>query len=396
MLNLSGNNKLIALVSNSAWSVYNFRLDIISALQNDGFRVLVIAAEDSYAEKLVNAGCLFHAIRFNNRTLNPLQDLRLYFQLRSLYSRYKPDFIFHYVAKPNIYGSMAASAKQIPSAAVITGLGYAFDKRNLLNFGIRQLYRIALSRSLETWFLNKEDARVFLKAKIVDVERVKVLPGEGINTKRFPLGQKSRDSEKFRFLMSTRLLQSKGVAVFADAARILRKKNYDFECRLIGFFEPHHPDSVRKADLQRWEHEGLLTYGGFASDVRPELRRADCLVFPSYYNEGVPRCLMEASSMGLPVITSFNKGCKEVILNNVSGYLCHVNDPFDLADKMEKMLLLDHSTREAMGIAGRAFMIERFGVDHIYEEYVSTLQSIFHDSLSGIFKNSKTPDRIIC
>ncbi|HSB92952.1 MAG TPA: glycosyltransferase family 4 protein, partial [Flavitalea sp.] len=300
------NNKLIALVSNSAWSVYNFRLDIIKSLQHDGFNVLVIAPADDYSRRLEEAGCLVHAISFNNRTLNPLSDLGFYFRLRSAYKRYKPDCIFHYVAKPNIYGSVAAASLNIPSVAIITGLGYAFDRRNLLNRLIRLLYRFSLTKSTETWFLNKEDARIFLQAKLVNVEKVKVLPGEGVNTSYFGMVRRKSPHAKFRFLMSTRLLKSKGVALFADAARILRKRNYDFECRLIGFFETHHPDSVIAGDLQKWEDEGLLAYGGFASDVRPELAQADCMVFPSYYNEGVPRCLMEASSMGLPVITSHN------------------------------------------------------------------------------------------
>jgi len=373
------NNKLIALVSNSAWSVYNFRLDIIQSLQHDGFEVLVIAPPDEYSKLLEKAGCRVHPIRFNNRTLNPIADIGFYFQLRSAYKLFKPDFIFHYVAKPNIYGSVAAASLNIQSAAIITGLGYAFDRRNLLNRFIRVLYKIALSKSTETWFLNKEDARVFLQAKLVNVEKVKVLPGEGVNTDHFGIAHKKISARKFRFLMSTRLLNSKGVALFADASRILRKRNYDFECRLIGFFEPHHPDSVFVPDLKKWEQEGLLSYGGFAPDVRPELANADCLVFPSYYNEGVPRCLMEASSMRLPIITSHNRGCKEVVLNNVSGFLCHVNDPFDLADKMEKMILLPNHEREAMGIAGRAFMQQRFSIENIYAEYSSTLQALQPD-----------------
>jgi glycosyltransferase involved in cell wall biosynthesis len=379
MQSRTGNNKLIALVSNSAWSVYNFRLDIIRSLQHDGFDVLVIAPPDEYSKRLEDAGCRVHPIRFNNRTLSPIADIGFYYQLRSAYKLFKPDFIFHYVAKPNIYGSVAAASLKIKSAAIITGLGYAFDKRNLLNRFIRVLYKFALSKSTETWFLNKEDARIFLQAKLVDVEKVKVLPGEGVNTRHFTRVHKKPSSAKFRFLMSTRLLKSKGVAVFADASRILRKRNYDFECHLVGFFEPHHPDSVLVADLKKWEDEGLLSYGGFAADVRHELAKADCMVFPSYYNEGVPRCLMEASSMGLPVITSHNRGCKEVVLNNVSGFLCHINDPFDLADKMEKIMTWPEHERQAMGIAGRAFMKERFSIENIYSEYSSTLQVLQPD-----------------
>lgn len=375
---LKPESRLIALVSNSSWSVYNFRLEIIRLLQQDGFRILVIAPEDEFASDLRREGCIFQPIVFNNRTLNPFADLRFYRQLRVLYRQYKPAYIFHYVAKPNIYGSIAAHREGIPSAAVITGLGYAFHKENLLNRLICGLYRKALKCSTETWFLNKEDARFFLNKKLVEARKVKVLPGEGINTDFFSYNRPS-GSRRFRFLMSTRLLRSKGVGLFADASRILQKKNYDVECRLIGFFESRHPDSVSQTELDAWQQEGLLSYGGFASDVRSELASADCFVFPSYYNEGVPRCLMEASAMGLPVITANNRGCREVVANNLSGFLCHINDPFDLADKMEKMILMKDADRRMMGINGRKITMEKFSVDIVYQEYLASLQILQGD-----------------
>jgi glycosyltransferase involved in cell wall biosynthesis len=117
----------------------------------------------------------------------------------------------------------------------------------------------------------------------------------------------------------------------------------------------------------------LIDYKGYARDVRPFLAKADCFVFPSYYNEGVPRCLMEAAAMELPVITSATRGCRDVVLNNQSGYLCKVLDPFDLADKMEKMINLPAPVRHNMGVAGREHVIEKFDIQRIVEEYFTTL-----------------------
>src|ERR1700712_4616122 len=105
--------RLIALVSNSAWSLYNFRLDIIRALHASGYKVLVIAADDDYTALLTAEGCIFRSIQFNNRSKNPLRDVDLYFQLRKIYRSERPDFIFHYVIKPNIYGSLAAASCSI-------------------------------------------------------------------------------------------------------------------------------------------------------------------------------------------------------------------------------------------------------------------------------------------
>src|SRR5436190_10150404 len=148
--------------------------------------------------------------------------------------------------------------------------------------------------------------------------------------------------------MSSRLLKSKCISIYADAARILKRKNIDARFELLGFFEKHHPDSLTIEEIREWEKEGLIHFNGFANDVRPFLKNADCFVFPSFYNEGVPRCLMEAASMELPIITSLNRGCKEVVLNNSTGYICNLNDPFDLADKMERMMGLAEEERLRM------------------------------------------------
>ncbi len=370
-----GAHKLIAFVSNSAWSVYNFRLDVIRYLMAHGFQVMVLAPDDEYSGYLQESGCRFIPLNFNNKTENPVSDLAFYRQLKDLYRQHRPDFIFHYVAKPNIYGSLAAAAIGIPSVAVITGLGYPFAKRNWLYRVVKLLYKRALRKTREVWFLNNEDAKIFINEHIVNIEKVKVLPGEGVDTDYFSFPQRiaKKDSEPFTFIMSTRLLKSKGISLYADAARILKKKNYAVRFELIGFFEQHHPDSISQEDLDRWQKEGLIHYGGFAKDVRPFLQRADCFVFPSFYNEGVPRCLMEAASMEIPVITSNTRGCKEVVVNNITGFLCHPHDPFDLADKMERMINLPLEERSRLARNGRALVIKKFNIKHVIDEYIATL-----------------------
>jgi len=195
------------------------------------------------------------------------------------------------VIKPNIYGSLAAAKVGIRSVAVITGLGYTFDRNNWLNRIVSILYRKALKKATEVLFLNREDADLFIQRKLVSKEKIKVLPGEGINTSYFfPQANKPvARSKAFQFLMSTRLLRSKGVAVYVEAARILKTRHRDIRFELIGFFEKNHPDSISESEIRQWQKKGIIQYGGFARDVRPFLRQADCFVFPSFYHEGIPR-----------------------------------------------------------------------------------------------------------
>jgi glycosyltransferase involved in cell wall biosynthesis len=376
MLPIGQDKRLIAFVSNSAWSVYNFRMDVIRHMIERGFHILVIAPIDENSTLLQSEGCTYIDINFNNRHESPLQDWTLYRKLKSIYKKHKPDFIFHYVIKPNIYGSLAAAKLNIPSVSVITGLGYAFAKKNWLYYVVRALYKRALRNATEVWFLNNEDARAFTSNHIIPIEKVKVLPGEGVNTEQFSPAYATavEKNGRFVFLMSSRLLKSKGVGIYVDAARILKQKNVDARFELLGFFEKHHPDSLTIEEIQQWEREGLIHFNGFANDVRPFLKNADCFVFPSFYNEGVPRGLMEAASMELPIVTAFNRGCKEVVLNNSTGYLCNPHDPFDLADKMEKMMHLSPEDRMRMGKNGRSLVIKKFNVSRVIEEYDRTLR----------------------
>ena len=364
----------IGIVSNSAWSVYNFRADVIKHfIQTLAVEVMVFAPDDEFSANLKELGCVFIPVHFNNRTENPFSDFSLFLAFNRLYKIHKPDVLFHYVIKPNIYGTLAASFQNIPSIAVVTGLGFSFAKRNWLNFLIKLLYRFALKRASEIWFLNNEDASYFIKHKIVKIQKVKVISGEGVNTAFFKK-QAIQSNEKFVFLMSTRLLKSKGVGVYADASLILKNKNYNIECCLIGFYESHHPDSITKEEIEFWQKQGLINYIGFLKDVRPVLDKADCFVFPSYYSEGVPRCLMEAAAMQIPIVTCNNRGCKEVVIDKVSGLLCNINDPFDLAEKMEEMILLSREDRDKMGKEGRKLVEKKFNIQNIIKEYNNSLK----------------------
>lgn len=373
--------KRIAFVSNNAWSVYNFRWDVIQYLIKNQFEVLVIAPDDDFSHRLTDIGCQFIPIHFDNKAANPLADIRFYRELKQLYKKWKPDFIFHYVVKPNIYGSLAAASLGIPSVAVVTGLGYAFAKKNWLNTVVKNLYKFGLKKTREVWFLNNDDARIFINEKLIPIEKAKVLPGEGVNTNFFKQGSLPHTKKKqpFTFLMSTRLLRSKGIAIYADAARILKNKNYDFNCVLIGFFEKNHPDSIHQEELDKWQKEGLIKYEGYTDHVKAYLEKADCFVFPSFYNEGVPRSLMEAASMELPIITAQNRGSKEVVQHELNGFICNSNDPFDLADKMERMLNLPETALMEMGSAGRKLVKQKFDVRLIIQEYLHTLNKEWID-----------------
>lgn len=369
--------KRIAFVSPNAWTMYNFRKELLQSILQAGFEVVIIAERDKFVTPLELMGCLFVPITINNRSLRITDDILLYLRLLKIYKNYRPHFIFHYVVKPNIYGTLAARSLKIPSVAIVTGLGHAFNKNNLLKTIIKILFHFSLRHAYEVWCLNTEDATYLINHKMADARKVKILPGEGVNTNLFKkTALAANEKEPFHFLMSARLLKSKGVIEYAEATMLLRQKYGHVRCLLLGAIEDH-PDAISQELILQWQNGNGLQYIGFTNNIKANLEQADCFIYPSYYNEGVPRSLLEACSMKLPIITTDNTGCRNLIIDGINGLLCNKQDPADLASKMEAMLQIPIGRRNIMGAEGRRIVEENFSVDKVIPFYTDLLENFF-------------------
>ncbi len=364
------------MVSNTAWYLCNLRLGVIHFLQSKGFEILVIAPHDDFMTLLAKENCKTLAVEMDRRGTNPLSDLALMLRLRNIYRTHKPDFIIHYTIKPNVYGSLAAKMVGIPTIAVVSGLGYAFSKRNWLYQIATRLMKMAFSFAKEVWFVNQDDRDLLLNAGIVPKEKTVQLPGEGVNTEKFAPIPKSSSSEKFVFLLSARLLWEKGTRVFVEAARQLKPKYPHAEFQLLGFLTDDETIGVTKSQMHKWIQEGVVTYLGTTSNVVPFLANADCILLPSFYREGVPRALLEAASMAKPIITTDNVGCRDVVEDGVTGFLVKPNNSADLAEKMEAMLNLSEAARLEMGKKSREKVIRQFDERLVLNEYDAMLKRL--------------------
>ncbi len=374
MMNTSpGGMRTIAFVSNNCWSLYNFRKQLLNHFLNLGHRVIAIAAEDEYTREIREMGCVFYAVNFRNSAVSPLRDINVFFSLRKIYQQEKPGFIFHYVTKPCIYGSFAAGQLDIPSIAVITGLGYVFSGDKWIRRPVQLLFRSALVHAKEVWFLNAENARFFEENAIIKKSKSRILPGEGIDTQWFSPAKNKPHSSPFVFLMVSRLLWSKGLGTYMEAARILRNNGIHADFRLLGKPEKGHPESVPTEQLTLWEKQGLLTNLGFRDDVRTALGEANCLVLPTYYEEGIPRTLLEACSMEIPCITSDRTGSHSVIEDRINGLLCQAKNAGDLAEKMITMINIGDTDRIEMGKRGRQKMVKQFDLSAVISIYEQTI-----------------------
>ncbi|WP_123631599.1 glycosyltransferase [Salinisphaera orenii] len=350
------------------------------ALQDAGYEVIAAAPYDDNAKRLEAAGLRFVSLPMDNAGTNPLRDALLTARLVRLLIRERIDVYLGYTVKPNVYGGIACRLTRVPSVHNVAGLGTVFMCDNLLTRVVRGLYRLGMKRAAMVFFQNADDYALFEKAGLVDAERATCLPGSGVDTARFAPQEREQgaitDRGPFRFVLSARLLWDKGIGEFIEATRRLKGDGADIECELLGFLGAENRTAIPRAQIRAWEREGLVRYRGAVEDVRHTIAQADCIVLPSYYREGTPRSLLEAASMGKPIITTDAIGCRNTVEHGVTGYLCKPRDAADLADRMRDVMALTEDQRMAMGEQGRKKMQAEFEESIVIDRYLMVIRQI--------------------
>jgi glycosyltransferase involved in cell wall biosynthesis len=362
--------KTLVIISSQAFSLVNFRGSLISALVKANIQVYALAPDysDESRQMLMTLGA--HPVDFQlTRTgMNPWRDVCDMFRLAALLRQLRPDVTLGYFIKPVIYGTLAAWMAQVPRrVAMIEGLGYVFIlsdtvftwKRKLLRCAVSWLYRIALGRAHRVIFLNRDDIAEFVGGGLVNAAKVVHLGGIGVDLADWPLTPAI--AKPVTFLLVARLLREKGIAEYADAAKLVKTLHPEIRFVLLGGLDPN-PGGFSQTEVQAWVKDGLLEWPGHVV-VKPWLAEASVFVLPSY-REGVPRSTQEAMAMGRAVITTDVPGCRETVINGVNGFVVPVRDAAALAGAMLQFIK-NPDLIESMGCESRRMAEERFDVHKI-------------------------------
>lgn len=358
----------VAVVANTAWYLYNFRRNLMLALQHDGHQVVAIACDDGYGDQLQREGLRYRSVVFTVAGTSMLREWSTVFALRRTLRQERVDVALTYTPKGTIYTALALTGSAVPTIVNISGLGRAFVHPSWLTAFVQRLYRIALGRAHCVFFQNKEDRQVFLDGKLLPAGRARLLPGSGVDLERFQPRPARVADGALRVLMVARLLWSKGLREYVDAARSLAASDGRWRFALLGALDTSPVSGVPRALLDEWVAEGVIDYLGTTDDVRPHLAAADCVVLPSY-REGVPRSLLEAAAMARPVITTDAPGCRDCVEPGSSGYLCQPRDAQSLARALEAFAALSEAERLHMGLEGRRKMEREFDECIVIRQY---------------------------
>lgn len=370
--------KKIAIVANSTWNIYNFRINLIRKFRLQGYRVIVIAPVDEYIHYLNESHFTKHIplTHLSPQSKNPFKDLLLIRELYQIYKEENPDLVLHYTIKPNIYGSIAARWAGVRCMSTVTGLGYTFLNHGVYTRIAKSLYKFAFKSNSKVIFHNHDDQRLFQKLNLIPDEISKVIKGSGVNSDFFRPLRRKKNKDKFIFLFVGRLLYDKGIVEYIQAALKVKPIIKNAECWVVGELNTKNPSNIPKKKLLQWVENRYIRYWGATNDIRNFIKDVDVIVLPSY-REGMPRAVLEGMAMGKPILTTNVSGCREAVEDNVNGYLVPIRDSISLAEAMVKIYNLDEDKFTEMGRESRKKVLSEFDEKIINQSYLDLVQSNF-------------------
>ena len=357
--------KKFLVLTNHSYMLWQFRRELMGALLEKGEVVIGVPFGEN-VEDFQELGCRMIDIELERRSMNPLNELKLYKAYKKLIKEENPDVVITYSIKPNVYGGFACRRAKKTYCVNVQGLGTAFQKAGLAQL-VTIMYRVALKGAKVVFFENQANADLFINKKIVPKEKICVLNGAGVNLERYSYKEYPKN-EKLHFLYLGRIMKEKGIDELFASVLELKRRGYDFVLDLVGFFEDEYKEAV-----DRLVNDGIAVFHGFQKNPVPFYENADCVVLPSYH-EGMSNVLLESAAIGRPVITSDISGCREAVVPDKSGYLCQVKNTISLLNAMENFCKLSREEREAMGECGRELMESKFEKQKVVN---TTVHAIF-------------------
>ncbi|MGI2030316.1 glycosyltransferase family 4 protein [Endozoicomonas acroporae] len=371
--------KTICFSANTSWYLYNFERDTILELIKRGFQVCCIAPRDDYSVRLVEElGVIYIQLDMDNSGNHPGKDLKTAWDLLKSYRQCKPLVAFQFTIKNNIYGTLAARVLGVPVVNNISGLGTAFIHPGWVGRIVRSLYRISQPFAYQVFCQNSDDYELLISRKLITSNKLKLLPGAGVDIKRFRPVKQPTVNDRFQFLYVGRMLGDKGLRELVEAYAMLKSKDIPAELKLVGFADAKNKTAIPLQELQSWQKQNGIEWLGASDTIEEVLAQADCVVLPSY-REGLPVSLLEACAMALPVIATDVPGCRSVVTHYENGLLCKPKDPVSLYEAMLTMFNLPDHTRLEMGQKGREHVTRNYCKSLVIDAYVKVVERLAHE-----------------
>ena len=329
----------VLVISNSCWNIFHYRKPLILKLLNEKFKVHIIANKDDYSKKLEDLGCNMENINFNRNSWSPIENLILIINYYKCIKKIKPDLLIVFTLKPNLFVNFSQLFFKTTIINNVTGLGTLALKSIFFNFLFSLLLKFSFFKSKRVIFHNHNDLK-FLNLSTNN--KFIVLPSMGINTSSYPFKKRKFNfsSNKIKFVFVGRLIKDKGIVEYLEAAKIINKKYPNTSFTVLGSIDLSNLSHINSDYINEHKKFKFLNFISFVENTYEIIDKHDCLILPSY-REGIPRVIMEAQSMGIPVLATNVPGCNSLIKANINGFLFKERDVKSLVNIIEKFINSD-------------------------------------------------------
>lgn len=358
----------------------HLRLAFMQSMREQGFRIIAVGSAPQ--PDIEAAGFEYHWFPLE-RKLSPFADICTLLALRQIVSLVQPDIVHAFDTKPIFLTPLALRSIKGPKMIrTVNGMGALFSeggaRNRILRVVYRLLHRAARSRVDYTIFQNATDMAFFEHHRLVATGAYELIPGSGVALPNF----RGRESEvrtevrrelgiapdDFVFIIVARMVRQKGVADMLAAGKKVLTTHSNARFILLGPSGTEEPDGIPKKDLVA--NGSSILYLGRRSDVNRLLLASDVFVLPSRYREGVPRALLEALAVGLPVIVSDMPGCADPVLASEAGWVIRAGDIENLSWAMVDALTSSPERLKSMGVRGRMEIEKNYSIKNIMEATV--------------------------
>ncbi|ACV64772.1 glycosyl transferase group 1 [Desulfofarcimen acetoxidans DSM 771] len=361
-------SKRILILSNHFITLYNFRKELIVYLVKCGHEVIISLPKAKENIFFSDLGCKVIETHVDRRGINPIIDLRLIINYIKIMQKTKPDIIFSYTIKPNIYGAIASNITKNAQICNITGTGSTFMRNNAVSLIAKVMYKISVKKSYKIFFQNIGDRDLFIKNGMVG-DNFCMIPGSGVNLNQYklcdlPLG------DEINFVFIGRIMKLKGIDLYLKCAKVIKERYPRTNFYIAGFVE----EDKYKEVINYYHAKGVINYIGFEKNIKSLIQKCHCTILPSYGGEGVPNVLLETAAIGRICIASAVNGSKDVVEDGVTGYLFESGNIKELINKVMNFLELDYETKKKMGMAGREKVEREFDRQIVVKAYMAEVK----------------------
>ena len=371
--------KKILFISNVDWFFISHRLPIAMEAIKKGYEVHLATKLTDKKSFLIKQGFIIHPIELDRTQKNLINFLRTIAQIFKIIYKFKPNIIHAITIKPVIIGGFASRVLNIPFVASISGLGYVFVsngiKSKLTKFVVTLLYKLALSgQNIKVIFQNIDDEKIISRICNLKFNQKILIHGSGVDLDIYkPKNKKSKDKI---ILFASRLLKSKGLLEFVKSAELLKFKNIKF--LIAGKLDSENPDCIEFEEMNDWVSRGIVDYVGFNENIINIINNSNIVVLPSYYGEGLPKILIEASACGVPIITTNHPGCRDAIINEVTGILVPIKDHKALSTAILRLIENPQMSKK-MGESGRKLALEKYDIKKVVNKHISIYENLISE-----------------